>query len=884
MKYSSPLKQASLILGSVAILFLASGVAYAAWFDPKCTPTDLAGPGPCNTDTPINVSATAQTKAGGFGLRQSSILELGKEFPTTIKEERAGRIFYFNNGVVSTDSKPGISLRIFGGGTAVGNRMVHLFDNLFVGGTINAFKYNICTADGSCSPITGGAGDGLWTKNYNSTSIFPTVLTQIVGIGTNNPLADLHVKDANNSGQATFIIQSELAKPSKILFRADNRDTYSLGRLASSNDLVFTANSAGAPVLSLKENGFVGIGTNSANTFKLEIAGNTGPSEDNRFDLGSRTKRWANLYASNIYKCSGPGSCVEISTLGGGDKWASSTVNTNNIYSKNLTGNVGVGLTNPPSKFSVKGTTSLDGALAVFGPTSISGATTINNNLTLGGNILIPATNYVDYGLGVPGRYHSGTSAPVLAAGVVRYATNAGQAGNAQALDVMGGGVRLGNRIVRLFDNVYIPGSVCNGNGTVCSTIENLINGNGSGGSQLWATSTSNAIYNNNAGNVGIGVNNPGNKLQVNGGLSVTGVAVGNVGLVLSDESNHKSIQAYGTEPLVLNPFSNNVGIGTIAPTSFKLQVKGDIGPETDNTYSLGSSAKRWKNLYAVNVNADTYNTCTTNAAGARVCSPLNVGGDALWEKIGTTQNIKSKLTGNVGIGTTNPQSKLSLGGGVTAKKLAIYENPNATSPETQNFYGFGLRQSFLDMWAGNSIALSIYAGNGNVGIGTLNPSSFKLQTAGDVGPNADITYSLGSTGLRWKNVFAQNIIATNICTALGNCRGINELVDQNILTAGDIISAKFGTYYAGDGLQWQPRRDDGDPRINAQKINLGPGRPDAMRMTCPTGYRAISGGGSCKGIINLNANVREASGNWAVACGSQFNDIQEGSITCLAQ
>ncbi|XLQ20057.1 MAG: discoidin domain-containing protein [Candidatus Moraniibacteriota bacterium] len=43
---------------------------------------------------------------------------------------------------------------------------------------------------------------------------------------------------------------------------------------------------------------------------------------------------------------------------------------------------------------------------------------------------------------------------------------------------------------------------------------------------------------------------------------------------------------------------NGNIGIGTNTPTNFKLQVAGHIGPDADDTYDLGSSTNRFRDLY----------------------------------------------------------------------------------------------------------------------------------------------------------------------------------------------------------------------------------------------------------------------------------------------
>lgn len=102
-------------------------------------------------------------------------------------------------------------------------------------------------------------------------------------------------------------------------------------------------------------------------------------------------------------------------------------------------------------------------------------------------------------------------------------------------------------------------------------------------------------------GNVGVGTTTPESKLQIVG-------ATGSM-FQLTDSSsfyyakqNATSIQAYtntnDASSFNINPSGGNVGIGTTNPSSFKLQVAGNVGPETDATYDLGSSTKRWKDLH----------------------------------------------------------------------------------------------------------------------------------------------------------------------------------------------------------------------------------------------------------------------------------------------
>jgi hypothetical protein len=94
---------------------------------------------------------------------------------------------------------------------------------------------------------------------------------------------------------------------------------------------------------------------------------------------------------------------------------------------------------------------------------------------------------------------------------------------------------------------------------------------------------------------------------------------------------------------------------------------------------------------------------------------------------------------GNVGIGTSSPFARLSLGGWVANTKLAIWQG--ATPSEVMGL-GFGASQfrlhlynstnrfSFLD--APNGSEIMTILGNGNVGIGTSNPQARLHVNGGD--------------------------------------------------------------------------------------------------------------------------------------------------------
>jgi hypothetical protein len=246
-------------------------------------------------------------------------------------------------------------------------------------------------------------------------------------------------------------------------------------------------------------------------------------------------------------------------------------------------------------------------------------------------------------------------------------------------------------------------------------------------------------------GNVGIGTTTPSRTLTLSGDMQIDDASGSSDpfieftsqgsagGYVFYDTSEDTMVMRHNTganSQLVLDN-AGNVGIGTIDP-------KSNLHILTSGTSELGSVVlDRGVAITGIGGRSRIYFEATDSTSGERVFAINDEGGLLSFGSLDdtatafTNENILvlDHDTGNVGIGTAAPYSKLSLGIDVT-NKLAVYEETNSTF-----FYGIGMSLGTdygLGLWGGTEGSVSsdsnthmfIARGSGNVGIGTTSPSN----------------------------------------------------------------------------------------------------------------------------------------------------------------
>lgn len=246
------------------------------------------------------------------------------------------------------------------------------------------------------------------------------------------------------------------------------------------------------------------------------------------------------------------------------------------------------------------------------------------------------------------------------------------------------------------------------------------------------ASTTSNLVLNSAGGNVGIGTNSPGNKLSVNGNADIQGSISANGGSgytfnsggdadggLYSPADGVVTIRTNATEKFRING-DGYVGIGTTTPAA-RLEVNGSVAATGNSVNHSQGVHLEW------NKSGSGGEAWVLNQKGG------GSGGIAFGEVSSAnvvTERMRIAANGNVGIGSSNPGSKLTVQS--DTPRLVFQGDSNAGKQlavgfDTTNNYAY--IEAVEQNVAWRNIVLC--GPGGNVGVGTTTPGE-KLTVAGN--------------------------------------------------------------------------------------------------------------------------------------------------------
>ena len=203
-------------------------------------------------------------------------------------------------------------------------------------------------------------------------------------------------------------------------------------------------------------------------------------------------------------------------------------------------------------------------------------------------------------------------------------------------------------------------------------------------------TSNSKMVIRGDNGNVGIGITNPSERLEVSGSIRLT--TGDNRYIQIGSLSNYfYRLKATGDDfqivegndvavRLHIDYPNGNVGIGTTSP-AYKLDVNGIIG--INNVPVLSSSA-------AYNILYHRDGGIAIYLGGSDASNYYDNGTHYFRDRSANTRMLINSTTGNVGIGTTTPSAKLHVIGDVSASILHVSGTLGQAVTQTSSSVGVG--------------------------------------------------------------------------------------------------------------------------------------------------------------------------------------------------
>ena len=424
---------------------------------------------------------------------------------------------------------------------------------------------------------------------------------------------------------------------------------------------------------------------------------------------------------------------------------ALSTANTERVRI-NSSGNVGIGTTNPTTKLTVNGATTITGSSTIIGNLVVgqnsNSSTAARIDLTAGGNGFDSLIDFGYYDTFDASIWNIGRKGSTGAFFISNYSS--GPEVNVVTINTsnnVGIGTTSPTAGYRLHVSGSVLSNVSSGNTSFVASTNNAnaalnaiagvgleLNTDSTNRNLRFSSNSSPLMFISGSGNVGIGTTSPSEKFEVYaGGLSVnsgtikTVMSYASVGIVGTTTNHNLALYTNNSAKVTIDT-SGNLGIGTTSPNT-RLQVSSNIQGGSPSAAGTATTSS------AYFTNSDT--------AYGILMGVLNAGHGWIQaqrtDTIATTYNLLLNPNGgNIGVGTTTPGAKFHVFGGDILRTNSDYVNGSAGSGFViTHVASSGNTDAQLYAFRGGNTSYgNIVIPGGSVGIGTTATPLAKLHVS----------------------------------------------------------------------------------------------------------------------------------------------------------
>jgi hypothetical protein len=439
-----------------------------------------------------------------------------------------------------------------------------------VGSNYQIYKVNNLLNFNYASGVAAGSGVTFQPGMVMNTSGF-------IGLGHTAPDARLHLADNVASGAIDNLSEYQI-----ILYDGTATSAYGMGVEAStlwfnSGGSDYRWYAAGSQSMHL-DSGNLGIGTSSAPSSRLHVVG-----PQLRWDPSTTTTN------SGILFVSGGDSYAEIRAGQVGNYNAYEPL----VLNSSPTGYIGIGTTAPRASLDVGGNVNTATPLARMGPGIAFTSTTDSQSWMSSNSWMFNGSTWTRTAASAATMWGSGNNAGAFEVWTTDTASaqNTAPSNTNSRLIVLNNG-NVGVGLINPTNRFEVTGnSAVNGNMII----------NSSGAINQTVNSWGDKWYMAGADiKVGMNQTNTAWQFDIGGTTGLTryrlnATTVGSINGPIVDFNTSGSSIFYG-----------NVGVGGATPSTFQLEVNGAIGPSADNVNALGSSGRRFTEVFAANGTINT--------------------------------------------------------------------------------------------------------------------------------------------------------------------------------------------------------------------------------------------------------------------------------------